>query len=64
MSETEVLITVSDFSLLLGIISWKGALLLKGEGYIFKWGGAPWGASALMGGFPPIMGNSAECSHC
>ena len=43
MSETEVLITVSDFSLLLGIISWKGALLLNGEGYIFKWGGAPWG---------------------
>ena len=37
---------------LLGIISWKGALLFNGRGFIFKWGRHPFcppGASALMG---------------
>ena len=53
MSETQVLITVSDFSLLPGIISCNGALLFNGGGYIFKWrgSGAPWGESVLMRDF-------------
>ena len=54
MSETQVLMTVSDF-FFLGIISWKGALLFNGmgEGFIFNWGGGGYlmGASVLMGGF-------------
>ena len=44
--------------LFLGIISWKGASRFNGEGgcfsdrkgFVFKWGCAPWGVLALMGG--------------
>ena len=59
------------FVLFLGIISWKGASHLSGEGLFFrgvficKWGRTPWGASVLMGGIlkkvakPPFK--SANC---
>ena len=52
MSETQVLVTVSDFFLFffLGIISWKGALFSRSHflegGFTFQWGGA----SFLIGG--------------
>ena len=59
MSETQVLITVSDFwgFFSLGIIFWKGlyfsvggaSLLWWGQLHSYSGGGAPCGASALMG---------------
>ena len=60
MIETQMLMTVSDFfCFFLEIISWKGASLFNDGGLFFRWGGlhfevggggAPWGASVLMGG--------------
>ena len=65
MIETQVLMTLSDFSdFFLGIISWKGASLFNGGRLFFSWGefifkwagggsaqwGCSWGASVLMGG--------------
>ena len=57
MSETQVLMTVSNFSeFFLGIISWKGVLLCSenwfsvGEGFAFKWGVPHGGISFDKGG--------------
>ena len=49
MSETQVLLTVSLFwGFILGIISWKVALLFNGEGFGFQLSGT----SFLRGGVP------------
>ena len=61
--------------LFLGIISWKGASYFNGGGcfsdgggdLIFKWGGAPWGASVLMmggGGFRKKLLDGRGCPPC
>ena len=58
MKQSQVLMTVSDFSGFFSrIISWKGALLFKGELIL----GLPTGGTVLMGGvknhrIPPSPG--------
>ena len=57
LSVTQVLMTVSDFRVFLGIISWKAALLFNEDGFGFQLSGAVflrggvlhWGAFALIG---------------
>ena len=66
MTETQVLMTVSDFSgFFLGMISWKGASLFNGggsfsdgEGFIFMLGGKGWcptGGISFGRGFQKIL---------
>ena len=76
MSKTQVLMTVSDFSIFFfGIISWKRALFFNGVFFFLLWGasflneGAPYeGALVLLVGLPKKKKkkekNWAETLHC